>query len=119
MSISIISRNIEVTPAIKDYIEKRFKGLSKYTPGEPVIEVEIGKENNRHKQGEIFEAKVNVTTSLGKKYYAISTKEDLYEAVDDIRSEVARVLAGAKGKNLTLFRRGAQRIKNILKGFRS
>ena len=48
-----------------------------------------------------------------------SQKADLYEAIDDVRTEMIRALSSAKDKNTTLFRRGAQKVKNILKGFRS
>ena len=119
MDISITAQNIELTPALRDYVEKRLGGFAKFTAGAPVVVVEIGMTTAHHKQGDIFEAKVNVTTPLGKKYYALSQKPDLYEAIDDIRSEMIRELSSAKDKHATLFRRGAQTIKDILKGFRS
>lgn len=119
MDISITAQNIELTLALKDYAEKRLGGFAKYTGGVPVVSVEIGKTTAHHKQGDIFEAKVSVTTPLGKKYYAVSQKPDLYEAIDDVRTEMIRELSSAKDKHTTLFRRGAHKIKNMLKGFRS
>ncbi len=119
MSISITALNTDLTPALKDYIEKRLSGLSKFTAGTPAITVDVAKTTTHHRQGEIFEAKVKVVTPLGKQYVATSHKADLYEAIDDVRSEIARELASAKDKNTTLFRRGAQKIKGLLKGFRS
>ncbi len=119
MSILITAHNTEITTAIRDYVEKRLTGLSKYTAGEPMANVEISKTSNHHRQGDIFEAKVHLVTPLGKTYHAISTKQDLYEAIDDVRSEMMRELSSAKDKNTTLFRRGAQKVKNLLRGFRS
>ncbi len=119
MSITITALNIETTPALRDYIEKRLSGLSKFTQGEPTVTVEIGKSTNHHKQGDIFEAKVNVITPLGKQYIARAEKPDMYEAIDNVRSEIVRELSSAKDKNATLFRRGAQKIKKILRGFRN
>lgn len=119
MSISITAHNTEITTAIRDYIEKRLDGLSKYTAGEPAIAVEVSKTTNHHRQGDIFEAKVHIATPLGKSYHAASQKQDLYEAIDDVRTEVMRELSSAKDKKATLLRRGAQKIKALMRGFRS
>ena len=119
MNIKITEHTGALTPALRDYIEKRMQGLSKFTAGEPTVIVEVGKTTEHHRQGEVFEAKVSVTTPLGKQYRAASQKADLYEAIDDVRNEVVRELSSAKDKRATLFRRGAQKIKNLVRGFRS
>ena len=119
MNISITAQNMELTPALKDYVEKRLGGLSKFTSGEPTVVVDIGKTTEHHHKGEIFEAKVSATTPLGKTYHAVSHKSDMYEAIDDVRAEIVRELTSAKDKKTTLFRRGAQKIKNLLRGSRS
>ncbi len=118
MNISITAHNTELTPALKDYVEKRLGGLAKFTAGDPTVAVEIGMTTSHHRQGDIFEAKVNVVTPLGKQYHAVSQKPDLYEAIDDVRAEIIRELTSAKDKKVTLFKRGAQKVKSILKGFR-
>jgi len=110
---------MELTPALKEYTEKRLGGLSKFTTGDPVVVVDLGKTTEHHHKGDIFEAKVTVTTPLGKTHHAVSQKADLYEAIDDVRTEVVRGLTSAKDKKTTLFRRGAQKIKNLLRGSRS
>ena len=119
MSISIKSTNMELTPALKDYTEKRLGSISKFTGGSATVTTEIGKTSEHHKSGDIFRAEVNVITPLGKQYRAVSEKADLYEAIDDVRTEIIRELSSAKDKNTTLFKRGAQKIKNLLKGLRS
>jgi putative sigma-54 modulation protein len=116
MNINITAKTIELTPALKDYAEKRFGGISKFIQGEPSVSVEIGKTTQHHKQGEVFIAEINVVTPLGKQYRAVSEKSDIYEAIDDARNEIVRELTRDKEKKMTLFRRGAQRIKNLIKG---
>ena len=118
MNISIKSTNIDLTPALRDYAEKRLKSIVKFTEGDADIKVELGKISGHHKQGDIFQASVNVTTPLGKTYHAASAKADMYEAIDDIRSEVVREITSTKGKQETLFRRGARKIKKLLRGLR-
>lgn len=119
MNISINAHSIELTAPLKEYVEKRLGGLGKYTGSDPMVIIDLLKTTSHHRQGEIFEAKAVVTTPLGKVHHAASQKVDLYEAIDDIRSELVRELSSAKDKKTTLFRRGAQRVKNLLKGFRS
>jgi ribosomal subunit interface protein len=118
MNISIKSTNLELTPALRDYTEKRLRTITKYTGGDAAITVEIGKTTAHHKQGDVFFAEVHVVTPLGKQHHATSEKSDLYEAIDDVRSEIVSELATAKGKRETLFRRGAKKVKWMLRGFR-
>lgn len=109
---------MELTEALKDYAEKRLTSITKFGTLAS-IDVELGKTTHHHRNGDIFIASVNVETSLGKMYHADAEKPDLYEAIDIVRDEIAREMRSAKGKEQSLFRRGAQRIKNMLKGFRS
>lgn len=119
MNISIKSTNIELTPALKDYTEKRISAIKKYTGEATIANVEIGKTTGHHKQGDIFKAEVNVTTSLGKQFRAVSEKSDLYEAIDDVRNEIVRAVTSAKGKSEALWKKGARKFKNMLRGFRN
>ncbi len=118
MNIITKATNIELTPALKDYTEKRLGSIVKFTGGDASIAAEIGLTTGHHHKGDIFRAEVNVITPLGKQYRAVSEKSDLYEAIDDIREEIVRSLTSDKKRSSTLFRLGAQKIKNILKGFR-
>ncbi len=119
MNISINAHSIELTSALKEYVEKRFSGLAKFTGSEPTVTIDLDKTTGHHNKGEIFEAKAHIVTPLGKQYHAASQKADMYEAIDDVRSEIVRELTSAKDKKTTLFRRGAQKVKNMLRGFRS
>ena len=119
MNISIKSTNIELTPALKDYAEKRIASLTKLTGEDITAIAEIGKTTTHHKQGDVFRAEVNITTSLGKQFRAASEKADLYEAIDDVRNEIASSISSSKGKKEALWKRGAQKIKNMMRGFRN
>lgn len=119
MAITITTHNTLLTPALQDYVEKRLGNLGKFTAGDPVVAVDLGVVTAHHRQGEIFEVKVDAAAALGKNYHVVSQKGDMYEAIDDARNQIVRLLTTAKDKNTTLFRRGAQKIKNLLRGFRS
>ncbi len=119
ITISIKALQIELTPALKDYTEKRLSGIQKYIQEDVALSVEIGKTTEHHKHGEYFCAEVNATTTLGKQYRVVSEKQDLYEAIDDARNELVRAMTSAKGKQEALWKRGARKMKSILRGFRS
>ena len=119
MNISIKSTNIELTPAIKDYTEKRISGITKFSGEDVVANIEIGKTTAHHKSGEFFRAEINIVTTLGKQFRAVSEKSDLYEAIDDVRNEIVREISSDKGKKEALWKRGARKVKNMMRGFRN
>ena len=86
MNITTTGINIELTPAIQDYAEKRIaKGIVKYATDAGVVTITVGKTTNHHKNGDVFVAEATVQTPLGNVYNATSEKADLYEAIDDLR----------------------------------
>ena len=68
-----------------------------------------------HKQGEVFHSDCLITID-GKKFYAESDKEDLYQTVDEIKEVLTREVRHYKDREQTLFRRGAKSIKKMMKG---
>lgn len=116
MNTNIKATNMELTDAINDYVNKRLEGIKKFgKDGEMVSYVEVGKTTNHHKQGDLFKAEFDITVN-GKKFYTVSEKEDLYEAIDDAREEIVRQMTSKKDKEKTLFKRGALSVKKMLKG---
>ncbi len=118
MNIIIKATNFELTPALKDYIEKRLQALEKVGGGQALISVEIGKTTEHHKNGDLFKTEINVSATDGAQYRTASEKQDQYESIDDAVTEVRRAIVERKEKSQTLWKRGAQKIKDILKGFR-
>jgi putative sigma-54 modulation protein len=116
MNLSIKATNIELTPAIEGYVNERLNKIEKFIKeGESVnIYVEVGKTTNHHKQGDYFRAEINMEIS-GKKFYTFSEKEDLYNAIDNAKEEIIRQIISKKDRKQTLFKRGALRIKRIIK----
>lgn len=116
MRTQIKATNIELSEAIKGYIEKRLGSLGKYFGGEddPLFSVEVGKTTKHHKSGNIFRAEVKVS-SASVKCYAVSEKEDLYAAIDEVKDEVSKEIISSKKKGQSLFRRGGAKIKSLIK----
>ena len=122
MKINFQGKNMEITPAIHDYIVKRVTNLGKLldkieeTSGEVLVVFNVAKTTNHHKGGEVFHADCSVQTQRGN-YFSSVDKEDLYEAVDTVKENIFRDISKAKEKKNTLFYRGARKLKNTVKGF--
>lgn len=113
---------MSVTEAVHDYVIKRITNLGKLLSGIEEKDGEVGvffdvsKTTNHHKSGEVYRADCSVMID-GKKFYASSEKEDLYEAVDEVKENLFREIRRSKNKKEALFLRGANKVKSILKGF--
>ncbi len=117
-TLKIKATNTTLTPAITNYVNDKLSEevLSKFSGKNKIfdVDVEIGKTTERHINGEIFRAEVNVKVK-GKVLRAVSEKEDLYSAIDDVRDEIVEILRDKKEKKDALWRRGARRIKKMLR----
>lgn len=118
MNKNIKTTNIELTPAIAEYIETKFSSFDRFITGDlqaAKCNVEVGKTTRHHKSGDVFRAEVNLHVS-GQNFYASSEKDDLYAAIDQVKDEIIRELTTTKDRSNTLYRRGALKLKNLLKG---
>ncbi len=119
MKINIKATGIELTPAISDYVNKKVSAIEKYLDKDTldmVAQVEVGVTTHHHKAGNIFKAEVHIT-GLGLDLYATREEEDLYAAIDLVKDEIVHNATQSKNKRVTLTRRGAEMVKNIMKGF--
>lgn len=118
MIINIKVTNIELTPAIEKYVNRKVGGLKRFAKDREEISayVEVGKTTNHHKQGELYKAEINLSLD-GKKFFTDSEKEDLYSAIDEAENDIIRKITYKKDKKNTLFKRGAMSVKKMLKGF--
>ena len=121
IKINLQGKNFELTPAIKDYVLKRVTNLEKLLSsieegkGEIMINFEVGKSTKHHKSGIVFHSDCLININ-GKKFYYGSDKEDLYQAIDEVKENLYEEIRRYKDRKQTLFRRGASSIKKMLKG---
>lgn len=115
MNIKTTFTNIDASPAVEEYVFKKMSSLSKFIDHDEVLcEVELGRTTNHHRAGDIYKAEINITYK-GKQFYVVADKDDLYAAIDEMRDEIERVIVSYKKKSNTLIRRGASKIKNLVK----
>ena len=116
MKINFQSKNIEITEAIHDYVEKRVTNLGKLLTeieekdGEVIVLFSISKTTHHHKGGEVFHADCSINIK-GKKFYASVNRQDMYEAIDAVKEDLFTEITKNKDKKMTLFKRGASSVK--------
>ncbi len=117
MNIQIKTTTISLTPAISEYVEKKLNSIEKFFKNDSTLkfDLELGKTNNHHKNGDIFKAEIHIV-AMDTNIYASAEKEDLYVAIDSVKDEILREIKSSNSKRRSLIRRGGARIKNILKG---
>ncbi len=121
MQINLQGKNIELTEAIKDYALRRVTNLNKLLSGiegrggEVKVNFEVSKSSNHHKSGEIFHADCLIKID-GREFYSSADKEDLYEAIDEVKEILFNDIQKNKDRRQTLFKRGAASVKKMLKG---
>ena len=121
MATNIKATNMEMTEAIKSYLNKKLEKLNKFTRGKDddavQIDVEVGKSTMHHRAGDIFKAEINILMN-GEKFRSVAETADLYGSIDEAEEEIMNALRKSKTKKTNLFRRGGQRIKDMIRGWR-
>jgi ribosomal subunit interface protein len=116
MNITIKTTNISLTPAIKDYIEKKVLSLEKFIHDKTEnirAEIEVGKISHHHKSGDIFRAEARIFFK-GHEIYVVSEKDDLYASLDEMKAKAERECTTLKDKKLTLAKKGSAQVKKAL-----
>ena len=91
---------IELTDAIKTAVDEALDRLAKFTEryGEAVsAHVEVGKSTEHHHKGPFFRAEINLKIP-GKLLRAECEREDLYAALHEVESDLARQLHDEKDR---------------------
>ena len=116
MKIDLKTKNFEITPSIKNYLEQRLNSLDKFLPNDESIfaEVELAKTTEHHKKGDIFMAEVNLTMP-GRLIRAVAEESDLHVSIDAVKEQLQREITMKKEKNISLYRRGARLLKKLLR----
>ncbi|MEI6553388.1 MAG: ribosome-associated translation inhibitor RaiA [bacterium] len=114
MKIIIKGINVDITGPVEDYLYKKMSSLEKFINDDAKVQVELEKTTNHHKAGDIFRAEAHIWNK-SKLSKAEKTSANMYSSIDLMQEELFNVLSNKKDKKITLFRKGAQKIKNIFK----
>ena len=86
MKVNITGKNIDITSAIRTYIESKFKKLEKWQVDIIGCQACFSEEPNKQKK---FEAVITVPK---RKLVASSVHEDLYAAINEVEQKLERQL---------------------------
>ncbi len=101
MNFSLKATNLELTTAIKAYVEKKMMMIEKYLGSKGVIscEVEVELMTRHHHKGDIFRAEVNLRLPHDS-LRVERTEADLYKAIDKMKDHLADLITRSKEKRL-------------------
>jgi len=97
MKIDIKGTNLELTEAIKDYVNEKIGGLEKFFDNIIEARVDVGKTNNHHQKGDVFRAEVNMQVP-NNLLRAEAERDDLYMAINEAKDDLQRQLKKYKEK---------------------
>jgi putative sigma-54 modulation protein len=91
MKVTVMSKNIEITPALREMIEKKISKLDKYFEKEVDAKVTISVQKNRH----IVEVTIPFS---GIMLRAEEATEDMYKSIDMVEEKLVRQIRKQKTK---------------------
>lgn len=99
MQIRIKSTKLELTEALKNYIQEKVDMLEKYLGGVSVIncDFEVERVANSHNKGDVFRAEINLQVP-GALLRVEKSEEDMYKAIDKVKSHMELIIKKYKGK---------------------
>ncbi len=99
MTINIRAMGMELTPAIRQYIEEKFGALEKFAPKAMQIDVTIGKDTNHHHKGDVFVCTANMDVP-GELRRVERNAKNLYKAIDKVKDHMRETLAQEKDRKI-------------------
>ena len=111
-NLTIFCKDFELTDAIKTYLADKMSSLEKFLndPEEITFNARLGKTSNHHNHGKIFYAEVSIHTPE-KNFGARMEAEELYEAIDLLKDDLATNITHYKDKTRSLSRKEEQKFK--------
>jgi len=96
MELQITGKNIDLSPPVRDYIERKLGKLSRYLPSIVESRVEISEEKTKSPQHQ-FVVRVTAHTS-GAPLRGEERGQDLFTAIDKVAEVINRQIEHHKGK---------------------
>jgi len=116
INVDIKATGIELTPALRSYVEDKVGALEKLVESHIAAQadVEIGQTTHHHQSGNIFRCEINLMVE-GKLTRVVAKEEDLYAAIDVAKDQLLDEVRKHKDKSTKVQRKGARTFKSILR----
>lgn len=93
MKITIQAPNLELTPALNQYIEEKIGGLEKFLkkfhPEDVLARVDVGRSTRHHLHGKVYHVDVNLLLPGGT-IRAAHDDEDIRKAINAVKEKLKR-----------------------------
>lgn len=97
MEIEILAHNMELTPRLQNYVEKKVAKLDRYLPNLTAVHVDLSSENTRSAvQRQV--AQITVRDERGTILRAEERNSDMFAAVDAVLDKLYRQIERYRGK---------------------
>jgi len=112
MQINIKATNLDLTPAIREYIETKIGSLKRFLKrfedkSEVEVFVEIARTTKHHHKGNVFYAEA--TFSIGKKVFRAEHSDwDIRIAIDRVRDKLQEEINEYKEMKIEKYREGRE-----------
>lgn len=110
MNINITAKKFELTPSIKEYVEERIEGMSKFfdkiTEARVILEVDDG----HHKHGDVNKCEIILRVPGQKDVFAEEWTDEMHKSINQATSEAERELKKVKDK---LFGRDDKELRKL------
>ena len=97
MNINIQAKGVDMTDAIKQYVEEKAGDLERYFDNIQGVDVIVGMDSSHNNKGKIYFAEFNVQVP-GKNMNMKKEAEDLYKAIDKVKDHLKVEFEKMKGK---------------------
>lgn len=120
INIHLKGKDMDITPSISERVHKQVESIEKYLSlqgdEEALAEFEVGLVSRHHKKGDVFRAELNLNYK-GLLFRGVSKKPDMFMAIDEAVSDVARSVKRSLEKKKDVSRRKASKAKGFLRRF--
>ncbi len=119
MKIHLECNGFALTPAIKERVERKIGALSKplkrfEAHGDLLAYVEVGRTTKHHKNGDVFQAALNIIGLPGKIFRAENRNLNLFAALDSVKNKVWDDLVKYKRLAVKRSKRGYRWVEKTL-----
>jgi len=107
--------NTPVAYHLQEIVTQKFESLAHHVAGDTTARCDVEFEKVApHHNGPVYRVEANIL-SRGVMYRTEKTAENFEKAIDTVRAEIDRELQRAKTKKQSLWRKGARRMKNMMR----
>jgi putative sigma-54 modulation protein len=99
MELQILINNMDLTPRLRDYIEKKTARLDRYLPELSTVQVELAMENTRSAV-QRHVAEITIRDERGTILRAEERNSDMFAAIDAVVDKLYRQIERYRGKRI-------------------